>query len=49
MVEAKPGIAFVEFEGENQATVALSGRAMRSTNHTHGSNQAHLPHLSHLD
>ena len=35
MVEAKPGIAFVEFETETQASVALRGcRGSRSTPRT---------------
>lgn len=35
MVEAKPGIAFVEFETETQASVALSGLQGFKINPTH--------------
>jgi len=35
MVEAKPGIAFVEFESETQSSVALSGLQGFKINPTH--------------
>jgi U2 small nuclear ribonucleoprotein B'' len=35
MVEAKPGIAFVEFETDTQASVALSGLQGFKINPTH--------------